>query len=137
MQNFIVLLIALGASAASAADISGYYESLTKEGHVVRQLCIKPKPNGIFNVEIFTSYCPSKECFNARMDGVSFSSLVNNGVLHHESEMCNIRVHVTSGHATVHQNGEKCGDDFGLLMSDGYYKRVRKEVQENDCSPVG
>jgi hypothetical protein len=130
-----VLAIFASIALADSESIAGYYESRSNQDSTRQQLCIKHLQANTFETQLFTSYCPSGECLNARMDGIAFNSPLVNGMLSYESDTCSIRVRVSFEHAVVRQNG-RCGEDFGLLVSDGKYKLLRPEVHQNDCSPL-
>ena len=133
----ILLVALLTTIPAIAGELNGYYVSASSLGPTWRELCISAsnKKNSV-NVEIFTTYCPSVECMNARMDGVSFTVPASSKILSYVQGDCRIKARFRNGRAYVTQVGENCGDDQRRLRAEGVYERRDTRVQEGDCSPL-
>ena len=133
MRALLVALLFSTALPAFAGGIAGYYASASTRGPTWREVCITELPRKQYRVVVSTSYCPSTECANLRMDSVSFESSERGGTLTYADGECNMALRVVGGRATVAQAG-MCGEQR-LLASSGSYEKRDAEVRENDCSP--
>jgi hypothetical protein len=122
-------------SSHATTNITGYYQSKSEKPLGFRELCISSNYNKLYHIDLFTSYCPSKECMNARMDEVHFDASFKNNKLKYKTTRCEITIYISQGRAVIKQKLDGCGIDKQLLDSGGKYKLIRRNLNENDCSP--
>jgi hypothetical protein len=101
-------------------------------------MCVKKLPNGAFDVDIVTAYCPTipGECYNARIDGIQFTSaLVKNRISYAEPNGCRIKIKFNRKSAVISQDANCRNSERPYLYAGGHYQFVKPEVGESDCRP--
>ncbi|MBL0244957.1 MAG: hypothetical protein IPQ22_13520 [Rhodoferax sp.] len=113
----------------------GYYEAQPDFGGAMNRFCIEKARDGEFSVAIATAYCPSsKECMNARIDGIQFwAKLKNNQLTYSEGSGCSLKVKFGKNGATIFQSETWCGDEHPYLYAAGKYKRISSEPDRHSC----
>lgn len=123
-------------STTFAHPVVGYFEAKATSGGAKNRMCVTELPDKRLDIYIATSYCPSKECYNARIDNLNFQSRLRaNNVLYKDAQSCLVKVQFDKGGAQVHQSAQCVTDDHPYLEASGYYKFVKAEVSDSDCGP--
>lgn len=124
-------------SSNAASNIIGYYQSKSKKTLTFKELCISSNYSDNYHVDLFTSYCPSEKCMNARMDEVHFDAPFKHNMLKYKTDYCEITIYMSQDKSIVKQKLSGCGVDQQLLDLNGKYKLIRSSLNADDCSPRG
>ena len=129
-----ILVVGLIPSLANAGDIVGYYEAPPDFGGAINRFCVEKDPSGEFHVAIATAYCPSKECMNARIDGIQFrSKLKNHQIVSPPKSRCSLKIKFAKNGASIFKSKGECGEDHPYLYAEGKYKFVSSEPDWSSC----
>ena len=113
----------------------GYFEAKPDFGGAVNRICIKQLPDSYLDVAIATSYCPSKECMNARIDGLWFQSKLNTKSINYSSPSCKLKVQFTKSGAKITHSANCRDEDHPYLYANGSYKYIKSEFNQDRCGP--
>ena len=136
-KHFCAILIFILHSSSVLAEprFVGYFEAKPDFGGAVNRICITQLPNNYLDVVIATAYCPSKECMNARIDGLWFQSQLNAKSVSYSSPSCKLKVLFTNSGAKI-THSTSCRDDgHPYLYAKGAYRYVKAEFNEDRCGP--
>ena len=90
----IAIICTLVSSHAMASpNVVGYFEAKPDIGGARNRFCVKELKDNRLEVQIATAYCPSKECMNARLDGMLFKAILkSNSVSYTNPAGCKLKI---------------------------------------------
>lgn len=124
-----------------ASSIAGLFVTRADLGGARKFLCIAPMPDGRYDITVSAAYCPSKECMNARLDGAWSQQRIDGNFAHivvHEG--CELAITFKKEGAYIKEGERSTCHQTSIhpyLYAEGYYKFVRSELKDGDCSPSG
>lgn len=129
-----ILLAGLLPFLANAGEVVGYYEAKPDFGGARNRFCVEKEASGEFSVAIATAYCPSKECMNARIDGIQFrAKLQNQKITYFQKSDCSLTINFTKTGANISQSKGSCSEDHPYLYAEGKYSHVSSEPDRSSC----
>lgn len=117
----------------------GLFVTKADVGGARNSLCVKAMPDGRYDVDVFTAYCPSKECTNTRFGEMSGQARNEGSRIHLvEKRHCELVIKFNKNSARIEQDIKSCdGSDTSYLKAAGLYQLIRSDVREQDCGPTG
>jgi hypothetical protein len=129
-----VLLLAFSCSAFAEPEVLGYFEVKSDLGGARNRFCVERGDSGQLSVAIATAYCPSKECMNARLDGMQFQApLKSDQLIYTKKSGCTVRIRFYQGRARVWRNTSSCDDEHPYFYAEGWYKFVSSTPDRSRC----
>jgi hypothetical protein len=136
-KYFLIFLIFIlhPSSVLAEPHFVGYFEAKPDFGGAVNRICIKQLPDNYLDVVIATTYCPSKYCMNARLDGLWFQSQLNAKTITYSSPNCKLKMLFTKSGAKITHSATCRDEDHPYLYANGSYKYIQPEFSQDGCEP--